>query len=119
MLLSSPAAGPCWGPVLGWGHSVSASPAAWCWHWVLAATRSHPGCVLQALVEEEPMDHLHTAVRQQAMFALTHMRYVPSPGFGCHAHGPGPAHEHPPSRQNPVVPSEGLLFALLTACGET
>lgn len=80
--LSSPAAGPCWGPVLGWGQRVSASPAARCWRWVLALTRSHPGCVLQALVEEEPMGHLHTAVRQQAMLALARMRYVPSPWFG-------------------------------------
>ncbi|KAM9027163.1 uncharacterized protein PRD47_006138 isoform 1-T1 [Ara ararauna] len=74
--LSSPAAGPCWGPVLGWGQRVSASPAAWCWRWVLALTRSHPGCVLQALVEEEPMGHLHTAVRQQAMLALARMSNV-------------------------------------------
>ncbi|XP_057281986.1 uncharacterized protein LOC130608218 [Pezoporus wallicus] len=31
---------------------------------------------IEALVEEEPVDHLHTAVRQQAMLALAHMSKV-------------------------------------------
>ena len=116
--------GALWGPALGWGQRVSASPAAWCWvcwHWVLAAARSHPGCALQVLLEEEPRDHLHTAVRQQAMLAIAALRYLPSPWFGWHlstARGPGPGQGHPPSRQSPVVPSEGLSFALLVACWE-
>lgn len=77
--------GALWGLVLGRGQRVSGSPAAWCWvcwHWVLAAGRPHPSCALQVLLEEEPRDHLHTAVRQQAMLAIAALRYLPSPRFG-------------------------------------
>ncbi|KAM9591992.1 maestro heat-like repeat-containing protein family member 7 [Morphnus guianensis] len=66
--------GAFWRPAPGWGQRGSASPADQCqvcWHWVLAADRSHPGCALQVLLKEEPTDHLRTAVRQQAMLAIS------------------------------------------------
>lgn len=96
------------GGVLGAGAGVgadgSASPADQCqvcWHWVLAADRSQPGCALQALLQEEPRDHLRTAVWQQAMLAIAALRYLPSPCFGWHlstASGPGPGRGAPPIR---------------------
>ncbi|XP_069633948.1 uncharacterized protein [Haliaeetus albicilla] len=37
---------------------------------------------IKVLLEEEPRDHLHTAVRQQAMLAIAALRYLPGPWFG-------------------------------------
>lgn len=50
----------------------------------------YPDCALQALLEEEPRDHLRTAVRQLAMDAIAALRYLPiPPGHPC-PRGPCP-----------------------------
>ena len=62
-----------------------------CWCWVLVTARSHPGCTLQELLENEPTDQLCTAVRYQAMLAIAALRYQPSPGFSHTSPGHSPA----------------------------
>lgn len=42
---------------------------------LLTSVRSYPISTLQELLENEPMDQLHTEVRYQAMLAITAMRY--------------------------------------------
>lgn len=66
--------------VLGWGHLGSASPAGYCWARETALSRSVPPCCApQTLLQEEPSYHLDTTVRQQAMLAISSMRYLPYP----------------------------------------
>lgn len=79
--------GALWVPVLGWGPQGSSRPAqqCWlCWRWVSTAARSHPGFALQVLLDEEPRDKLCTAVWQQAMLAISALRYVPCPWLSWH-----------------------------------
>lgn len=66
--------------MLGWGHLGSASPAGYCWARETALSRSVPPCCApQMLLQEEPFYHLDTTVRQQAMLAISSMRYLPYP----------------------------------------
>lgn len=72
------------GCAAGWGrgkalrHQPPGRPGLgqrWlCWCWVPAAARCHSSYALQALLETEPMDSLHTEFRQKAMETLTVLR---------------------------------------------
>lgn len=84
------------GATAGWRHWGSTGPSdlyqlCWCCRPVPPDARSHPACALQVLLEEEPLEHLHTEVRQQAMLALGNLRYLPDPRSG-----PGPGFEASP-----------------------
>lgn len=50
---------------------------------LLTSVKSHSISALQELLENEPVDKLCTALRYQAMLAITSLRYQPSPWF-CH-----------------------------------
>lgn len=83
-----------------------------CWafssrHGGLVSATSHPGCALQVLLEEEPTDSLHTALRMKAMLTIATLRYLPSPYFGQHI--PGQCPGGPDAGRKVSHPSQGCL----------